>query len=244
MLPIHDLNPTRRFPVLTYLLIVINVLVFLWEVSMPQAALQNVFVTLSVVPAQISADPLSLRAALDALRSMFFHGGWAHLLGNMLYLYLFGDNVEDYLGKVLFLVVYFLSGLAAVAAQVVVNPASQVPLVGASGAIAGVLGSYLVLYPGVKVRGLIFLGYFAFLRDLPAWLVLGFWFIIQLFNGIASVGVPTDETMSGGVAFFAHVGGFVLGAVLTVILMQMIPHPDAAGRQQFAYQERERRPFL
>ena len=244
MLPIRDLNPTRRFPVLTYVLIAINVFVFLWEISMPPDALQNVFMTLSVVPAQISANPFSLESALDAVRSMFFHGGWAHLLGNMLYLYLFGDNVEDYLGKVLFLVVYFWSGIAAVAAQVLVNPASQIPLVGASGAIAGVLGSYLVLYPGVKVRGLIFLGYFAFLRDLPAWLVLGFWFIIQLFNGIASVGVATDETAQGGVAFFAHVGGFVLGAALTFVLMQIIPHPDATGRQQFAYQERKRRPFF
>ena len=244
MLPLRDLNPTRRFPILTYLLIAINVVVFLWEVSMPEAALQNVFMTLSVVPAQISAAPFSLESMLDAIRSMFFHGGWAHLLGNMLYLYLFGDNVEDYLGKVLFLIVYFSSGVAAIAAQVLVDPNSTIPLVGASGAIAGVLGSYLVLYPTVRVRGLIFLGYFVFIRALPAWLVLGFWFVIQLFSGIASVGVATDETAQGGVAFFAHVGGFVLGAAAAFVLMRALPHPDVEEREKMAYQQREQHPFF
>lgn len=241
MFPIHDVNETNRFPILTYTLIAVNVLVFLWELTLSDVQLQQVFLDLSVVPRLISAAPLSLESILDTFRSMFFHGGWGHLLGNMLYLYLFGDNVEDYLGKLWFLFVYFLSGIAAVAAQVVTDPNSPIPLVGASGAIAGMLGSYLVLYPTVKVRSLIFLGYFVFLRDLPAWVVLGFWFVIQLFNGIAGLGVNAE--FGGGVAFFAHVGGFVLGAALTYILMMIIPHHSTQERYEMAYRRREQRPY-
>ncbi len=242
MLPLKDLNPTRRFPYLTYALIAINVLVFLWEVMLPPEQLQQIFLTYSVVPANISAAPFSLESILDSFRSMFFHGGWAHLLGNMLYLYLFGDNLEDYLGKLMFLGVYFVSGFAAVAAQVLIDPNSTIPLVGASGAIAGILGGYLVLFPRVQVRGLIFLGYFVLIRELPAWIVLGFWFIIQLFDGIASLGVQAD--MGGGVAFFAHIGGFVVGAALTFILMQMMPPPPQPERYSTVYERRQRNPYF
>ena len=242
MLPLKDLNPTRRFPILTYALIAINVAVFLFELTMPAQQLQQFIREYSVVPATISAAPFSIESLLDSFRSMFFHGGWAHLLGNMLYLYLFGDNLEDYLGKLMFLAVYFLSGFAAVAAQVAIAPASTIPLVGASGAIAGVLGGYLILFPGVQVRGLIFLGYFIFIRELPAWLVLGFWFVIQLFNGIASLGVQAD--MGGGVAFFAHVGGFVVGAALTFILMQIMPPPPQPRRYETVYERRRQHPYF
>ncbi|MEL6271953.1 MAG: rhomboid family intramembrane serine protease [Chloroflexota bacterium] len=234
MFPLRDINPTRRFPIFTYTLIAANVLVFLWQLTMSQQELFAMWQSLTVVPRNISAAPLALESILDTFRSMFFHGGWAHLGGNMLYLFLFGDNVEDYLGKVMFLVVYFASGVAAVAAQVITDPNSTIPLVGASGAIAGVLGSYLVLYPNVRVQGIIFLGGFGIIRELPAWLVLGFWFVIQLFNGIAGLGVQTG----GGVAFFAHVGGFVLGAALTYVLMMFIPHPDAPERVEMVYRKR------
>lgn len=243
MFPLRDINPTRRFPILTYTLIAANVLVFLWETTLSERQLFEVFLTYSVVPRLLMEDPFSQEAVLDVFRSMFFHGGWGHLLGNMLYLYLFGDNIEDYLGKLLFLFVYFASGIAAVIAQVVIDPTSTIPLVGASGAIAGILGGYLILFPGVRVQGIIFLGFFGFLREFPAWLVLGFWFVIQLFNGIASLGVPTEAT-GGGVAFFAHIGGFVLGLVLTFILMQMIPTPPAQRRYEMVYEKRKQHPYF
>jgi membrane associated rhomboid family serine protease len=239
MLPLTDLNPTRRFPILTYTLIVINVLVFLWESSMSPAALEAAISQLSVVPANLSADPFSLEALLDSLRSMFFHGGWAHLLGNMLYLYLFGDNVEDVLGRIMYLVLYLASGFAAIIAQVAIDPASPIPLVGASGAIAGILGSYLVLFPTVRVRGVVLLVYIVMIREWPAWIVLGLWFVVQLFQGWLSLGIETG----GGVAFFAHIGGFVLGMILTWLIMLFVPQPPTEQRQQIIYQRAKRYPF-
>jgi membrane associated rhomboid family serine protease len=239
MLPLTDLNPTRRFPILTYTLIVINVLVFLWESSMSPAALEAAISQLSVVPANLSADPFSLEALLDSLRSMFFHGGWAHLLGNMLYLYLFGDNVEDVLGRIMYLVLYLASGFAAIIAQVAIDPTSPIPLVGASGAIAGILGSYLVLFPTVRVRGVVLLVYIVMIREWPAWIVLGLWFVVQLFQGWLSLGIETG----GGVAFFAHIGGFVLGMILTWLIMLFVPQPPIAQRQQIIYQRAKRYPF-
>jgi membrane associated rhomboid family serine protease len=239
MLPLTDLNPTRRFPILTYTLIVINVLVFLWESSMSSAALEAAISQLSVVPANLSADPFSLEALLDSLRSMFFHGGWAHLLGNMLYLYLFGDNVEDVLGRIMYLVLYLASGFAAIIAQVAIDPTSPIPLVGASGAIAGILGSYLVLFPTVRVRGVVLLVYIVMIREWPAWIVLGLWFVVQLFQGWLSLGIETG----GGVAFFAHIGGFVLGMILTWLIMLFVPQPPTEQRQQIIYQRAKRYPF-
>jgi membrane associated rhomboid family serine protease len=230
------MNPTRRFPVFTYTFIGINILVFLWELRLPPAALESALMDLSVVPAIVSRDPFSLATFLDVIRSMFFHAGWAHLLGNMLYLYLFGDNVEDRLGRLLYLVVYFGSGFAAVFAQVAIDPTSPIVLVGASGAIAGVLGSYFVLFPGVRVRGIVPLFYIGMWAEWPAWLVIGLWFLVQLFSGVASLGAMAG----GGVAFFAHVGGFVLGMILTWILMIFVPQPPVPQRQQMLY-ERTRR---
>ncbi|MFZ0546567.1 MAG: rhomboid family intramembrane serine protease, partial [Candidatus Promineifilaceae bacterium] len=224
MLPLQDINPRRRTPFITYGLIAINVVVFLWMLALSQDELQNLFVRLSVVPANITSDPLSVESLLDVLRSMFFHGGWLHLLGNMLYLYLFGDNVEDRMGAFLYLFVYFGSGIAAVIAQVMINPNSTVPLIGASGAIAGVLGAYLLLFPGVRVRGIIPLGFFSQLAEWPAWAVLGLWFLLQLFNGTLALSGSEAET-GGGVAFFAHVGGFIFGIVITWLFMRMVPQP-------------------
>lgn len=240
MLPLSDMNPTRRFPVLTYTLIAINVLVFLWELTLPPAALEAALTNLSVVPVNVSADPFSLATILDTIRSMFFHAGWAHLLGNMLYLYLFGDNVEDRLGRLLYLVLYVGSGFAAVFAQVVIDPTSPIVLVGASGAIAGVLGSYFVLFPGVRVRGIVPLFYIGMWAEWPAWLVIGLWFVMQLFSGVASLGVAAG----GGVAFFAHIGGFVLGMILTWVLMIFVPQPPPFQRQQALYERTRRHPYF
>lgn len=240
MLPISDLNPTRRFPILTFGIIALNVAAFIWEMSLSTPALESAFRDLAVVPANITAAPFSLESVLDILRSMFMHGGFEHIIGNMLYLYLFGDNLEDRMGMLLFAGLYLVSGFAAVIAQVLIAPASTVPMVGASGAIAGVLGGYLIMFPNVRVRGIIPLGRVSALQEMPAIYVLGFWFVLQLLNGILSLG---PETASGGVAFFAHIGGFVVGLVLTWLFMQVTPQPPADERNQMLYQRSQRHMF-
>jgi membrane associated rhomboid family serine protease len=164
---------------------------------------------------------------------MFFHGGWEHILGNMLYLYLFGDNVEDRFGAVIYLVIYFVSGFVAAFAQVLIDPASQIPLVGASGAIAGILGSYLILYPGVRVLALIPLGYVSRLQEVPALIVLGLWFVLQLISGFGSL---TTTQYGGGVAFFAHIGGFIAGLVLTILFNSITHQPPAEQRVNTLYE--------
>lgn len=241
MLPLQDINPTRRFPVLTYALIGINVLVFIWEMTQPEVQLQRIFIELSVVPANVAGNWFSPENILDIIRSMFFHGGFDHIIGNMLYLFLFGDNVEDRLGVVLYLIFYFIGGFVAAYAQVLIDPTSTIPLIGASGAIAAVLGGYLVLFPGVQVRGIILLGWIGRVSEFPAWLVLGFWFVQQLFSGFASLGV--DAAYGGGVAFFAHIGGFVAGAVLMFVFIQFMPQPPVEDRYEMLYQRQQRGRF-
>jgi membrane associated rhomboid family serine protease len=238
MLPLYDLNPTRRVPYMTYVLIGINVLVFFSQLMLSQRDLTQVFLTQSIVPASVTTQPFSVDTILDFVRSMFFHGGWAHILGNMLYLWIFGDNIEDRLGRILYIVFYFTCGIAAGIAQILIDPRSPIPLVGASGAIAGVLGAYLVLFPGVRVRGLILLGYFSRLMEIPALYVLGFWFVMQLFSGVTSLGV---DTQSGGVAFFAHIGGFVCGVALAWIFVRLTPQPPPVDRREWVYRRNQRR---
>lgn len=236
MLPLRDLNPTRRMPFLTYGLIGLNILVFVWQQFYSLPDLQNIFLNLSVVPANIIANPFSLETLLDILRSMFFHGGWFHLFTNLLYLWLFGDNVEDRCGGLYYLFLYFASGSVAVLAQVMIYPASLIPLIGASGAIAGVLGAYLILFPGVRVQGIIPLGWFSRLAEWPAWAVLGIWFALQAFYGILSLGSPSG----GGVAFFAHIGGFLIGVVLTWLLTLIVPQPPSEDRREMLYRRSTR----
>ncbi len=242
MFPLKDLNPTRRFPLLTYVLIGLNILVFIWEQTLSPDALQSAFMTLSVVPANVTANPFSVETVLDMARSMFFHGSLAHIGGNMLYLYLFGDNVEDRLGRPLFLVLYFASGFAAALAQVMIDPGSTIPLVGASGAIAGVLGAYLVLYPTVRVRGIVPIGRISRMAEWPAWAVLALWFGLQLINGVGSLGMGA-AALGGGVAFFAHVGGFVLGVLFTGLFVLVMPQPPVVQRQGMLYDRARRYRF-
>jgi len=172
------------------------------------------------VPARLTDD--IARGALDwvvlatVLTSMFLHGSVLHLLGNMLYLWIFGNNIEDRLGRPGFVLFYLSGGLAAVLAQVAIDPRSQQPLIGASGAIAAVLGAYLVLYPGARILSLVFLGFFYQLIPVPALVVLGFWFVLQIIDGFTSLGGPSAN--AGGVAFFAHIGGFALGLVVGVLI--------------------------
>lgn len=222
MIPLRDATPPRRTPVVTTTLIVVCTLVFLLEVVVEATGgfdgLETFVNDHGLVPAQLvgwlgGQDP-GTQPLLDVLTSMFLHGGWLHLLGNMLYLWIFGNRVEDRLGRVLYLGLYLVGGLAAVAAHVAADPTSDIPVVGASGAISAVLGAYLVLYPRARIQSLVFLGFFYQLLAVPAVLVLGFWFVLQLIDGIASLGATT--AVGGGVAVWAHVGGFVAGVVLAL----------------------------
>jgi membrane associated rhomboid family serine protease len=213
MIPIRDQIPTRRVPVINYLLIAANILVFVlqWLSGPEQEALVYNF---ALIPAQVTAG-LDIGDVSDIFTSMFMHAGLLHLGGNMLYLWIFGDNVEDSMGAGKYLSFYLLGGVVASLAHILTNPGSQIPTVGASGAIAAVLGAYLVLYPQSRVLTIIPLGFFMRMTLVPASIVLGLWFILQLFSGVISLGGPDDV---GGVAFWAHIGGFVAGVVLAKLL--------------------------
>jgi membrane associated rhomboid family serine protease len=215
MLPISDHNPTRTTPVVNYILIAANVLVFLWELSLGPDIQRELFV-LAFVPARFWIAPFYPPNLVRIVVSMFLHGGWLHLGGNMLYLWIFGDNIEDRLGHFKYLLFYFLCGAAATLSHALINPDSRLPAIGASGAIAGVLGAYILLFPRAQVTTVIPIFVFVAVREIPAIIVLGFWFVLQLFTGVASVGVP--EARGGGVAYFAHIGGFVAGMLLVVIM--------------------------
>ena len=208
MIPLKDEIPTSRFPIVTVAFIVINVLVYFYQLFLnPQAYLAMVlkygFIPLEYTHFTEVYPQLALPYGVTIVTSMFLHGGFMHLAGNMLYLWVFGDNIEDFLGRFKFIIFYLVSGFVAVLLFTVTSPASEIPLVGASGAIAGVLGAYMVLYPRARVHTLIFLGFFIQHVRIPAKFLLGFWFILQIFSAVVSGG--------SGVAWFAHVGGFAFG---------------------------------
>lgn len=208
MIPIHDDNPTQRFPIVTIALLVLNVAVFGYEVTREPAQLVTIFETYGFVASRFFADPMASAGLLSVLTSMFLHGGWLHLGGNMLYLWIFGNNVEDRLGRVRFTLFYLACGAAGSLAQAFVDPASTVPLVGASGAIAGVLGAYLVLYPRARVVTVIPVFFIIEMASVPAIFVIGLWFLLQLAQGVGSLGSAT------GIAWWAHVGGFAVGLLV------------------------------
>ncbi|NPV68739.1 MAG: rhomboid family intramembrane serine protease [Anaerolineae bacterium] len=238
MLPLRDLNPTQRIPIANFTLIAINILVyFLFQAGLSMRESYALAMDWAVVPVTITRAGITPESLLDIVRAMFMHGSIAHLAGNMLYLWIFGDNLEDRMGIPLYLLFYFACGFAATFAQIAIDPASDIPMLGASGAIAGVLGGYLVLFPRVRVRGLIFFGYFARMADLSALWVLGFWFVLQLLEGFASLG----SLMGGGVAFFAHIGGFVAGVVLMWLFMLAVPQPPHHERHELLYQRYDAR---
>ncbi|MGR3434689.1 MAG: rhomboid family intramembrane serine protease [Shimia sp.] len=249
MFPIRDHNPSTRLPVVTYALIAVNVIVFLSYVGLfdDPRAINAFFQDWGLVPAQVSSG----RGWDGFVTSMFLHGGWAHLGGNMLFLWIFGDNLEDEMGHLHFLGFYLLSGLGAAIAQWAVAPFSPVPMVGASGAIAGVMGAYLLLFPRARVDILLFLVVIIRIFPVPAWAMLGLWFGLQLFNGVSS------QATGGGVAYWAHAGGFVIGLVLALPLWIRLggprfwtrtdghpPHPEAryaVGRTSIPTVQRRRR---
>ncbi len=215
MLPLSDHNPTRTVPVINYLLIAANVFMFFWELSLGPDIERDLFLV-SFVPARFWIAPFYPVNLIRILISMFLHGGWLHLGGNMLYLWIFGDNIEDRLGHFTYLLFYLLCGTVATLTHAVMNAASRLPSIGASGAIAGVLGAYLILFPRARVTTLIPIFVFVTIRELPAVVVLGLWFVLQFFVGVASIGASPETT--GGVAVFAHIGGFVAGMLLVVLM--------------------------
>jgi membrane associated rhomboid family serine protease len=217
MIPIRDDQPRFSTPAITYFLIALNSLIFLFEASLDPRSLQVLLFRFGLVPARVTAaltgsHPMGLAAIiLPMFTSMFLHGSFAHVAGNMLFLWIFGDNVEDYLGHLPYLIFYLVCGLVAMAAQIALTPDLQAPNIGASGAIAGILGAYFVLYP--KARVLVWFP-IMFIFQLPAWIMLGFWFVYQFFSGAATSLAATAGTTDSGIAFWAHVGGFVAGMLL------------------------------
>jgi len=230
MLPIKDDQPSYSTPFVTWFLIGLNILVFFYQWSLgPQGG--ELFVRVyGEVPSHLTAflaghSKYSLiQVTLPFLTSMFLHAGLMHVLGNMWFLYIFGDNVEDYLGHFKFLIFYLLAGLIAMATQVAIYPHSNVPTVGASGAIAGVLGAYFILYPRARVLT----WFFVFVIYLPAWVVLGEWFVVQFFSGAATLAQAAGRDM-GGVAVWAHVGGFIAGVLMIKLF------PERGRRSPYAY---------
>ena len=218
MIPLRDTTKSRTVPFVNYALITVCVLVFLVELSIGPRI--EIFVrSFGIIPERLSSalheGHLSLRSFLPLLTSMFLHGGWMHLIGNMLYLYIFGDNVEDRLGHAAYLLFYILSGTGAALIEVYFIQNSSTPLIGASGAIAGVLGAYFILYPRARVLTLIPLFIFFPIVEVSAFFFLGFWFIMQFFQGSLSLGADA----AGGVAWWAHAGGFIVGAVLLPLFL-------------------------
>jgi membrane associated rhomboid family serine protease len=223
--PISDDNPTRITPFVTYVLIGLNIFVFLYQLRLTSPQLEQFFQLYAVVPRQLSASfsgiPVNqpVPEPLTLITSQFLHGGFLHILGNMLFLWIFGNNIEDKLGHVKYLIFYLTCGALAALTQWFFSMQSGIPSLGASGAIAGVMGAYILRFPNARVRTLLFLGPFITFPEIPAIFFLGIWFVQQAIYGIASLNVPTNIGMeSGGIAYWAHAGGFVFGAILGPLL--------------------------
>lgn len=224
MFPLRDARPPRRTPIVTLAIMLVCTVAFSYElfvlVQGGEEALNAFLEAYGLVAADLveawSGGTVASMATLGLVTHMLLHGSWLHLFGNLLFLWIFGPNVEDRLGRLTFLAVYVAGGLAAALLQVAVDPTGDLPMVGASGAISAVLGAYLVLFPGARIQSLVFLVFFYELIAVPSVVVLGFWFVLQLIDGVASLGL-TDES-AGGIAFWAHIGGFVAGVLIGLVL--------------------------
>ncbi len=219
MIPLKDTIPSRTFPFINYAIIITNLFCFLYQISLGSHA-ERFLYTWGMVPAKFFApfyfsQPAFFERLVPFVTSMFLHGGWLHFLGNMLYLYIFGDNVEDRLGHFRYLLFYLLCGVLAGAAHLLTNQYSRVPTIGASGAIAGVMGAYFFLFPYARVVTLVFIFFFFEIIEIPAFFFLAFWFILQFFSGTLSL--SSHDAMSGGIAWWAHIGGFVSGIILLFV---------------------------
>jgi membrane associated rhomboid family serine protease len=212
VIPLRDINPTERFSIVTLLLVIANTAVFLYELTLGKTGGELFVSSYALIPARLfsvsvpSGGPLP--AAVTVLTSMFLHGGIPHIAGNMLYLWIFGNNIEDDTGRLRFVLFYLLCGTAAAMTHALANKASIVPMIGASGAISGVLGAYLLLYPRARVVTLVFFGFYIRTLELPAMIVLGSWFVIQFLSALSA------SSSGGGIAWYAHIGGFVAGMML------------------------------
>ena len=231
MFPIRDDQPRYSTPFVNWFLIVLNILIFFFQWTLDAPSAELFAKQFGVVPSRLWAflagsPKYSLPAiVIPFFTSMFLHASWMHVLGNMWFLYIFGDNIEDYLGHFKYLVFYVLSGLFAMATQVAIYPYSNLPTVGASGAIAGVLGAYFILYPRARVLT----WFFVFVFYIPAWIMLGYWFVLQFFAGAATLSMSRPGHDVGGVAVWAHVGGFLAGVVMIKLF------PERSRRYPYAY---------
>lgn len=209
MIPLRDSQPSRNFPVVTVWIILVNVVVFLFEWSLEPFSRNHFVGIYGMVPSHFA--PVTL------VTSMFLHGGWMHLIGNMWFLWIYGDNIEDLLGRVKFFGFYLACGVAAALCHLLFNFDSRIPTVGASGAIAGVMGAYMLMYPHARITTLLPIIVFFTTVELPAWFILVYWFVIQIFSGVGELAAATGVEQ-GGVAWFAHIGGFLVGALLIKVL--------------------------
>lgn len=219
MIPLRDSTPSRHVPVITWLIVAANTLVFLFQLLLSTNQLEWFIYNFAFIPASWSTSPVWF--VITLFSSMFMHGGWLHFISNMWILVIFGDNVEDRMGPFGFLAFYLLGGIAAGLLQFAVNPGSQIPTLGASGAIAAVMGAYIVLFPRARVVTLIPIIFFFTTINVPAFVYLGFWFVSQFFSGVAALG----QMSMGGVAWWAHIGGFVFGALLVRRFLFRKPPP-------------------
>jgi membrane associated rhomboid family serine protease len=208
MFPLRDTQPSYSRPLITVLIIILNVVVFLHEFSLDEYSRNYFIAHYGLIPARFHFSAV--------LTSMFLHGGWMHIIGNMWFLWIFGDNVEDAFGHVKYLVFYFLCGIAAAFTQVLFSAGSRLPMVGASGAIAGVMGAYLIKFPRSRIVTLVFIFIFITTIEVPAGLMLAYWFFIQFFSGVGTIGY--SHVSQGGTAFFAHIGGFITGMILVGVM--------------------------
>jgi membrane associated rhomboid family serine protease len=208
MFPLYDTTRTRIFPLVNLGLILLNALVFFGEIQMSQSTLKSFIFTWGLIPAHLLADPGGMWETIFS--SMFLHGGWFHILSNMWVLFIFGDNVEARLGKLRYLIFYLLSGVAAALLQAYLLPTSEDPMIGASGAIAGVLGAYLILFPGSRIASLVPILFILTIVEVPAVIFLVFWFITQLYSGLFAM----QGGSASGIAWWAHIGGFLFGMIM------------------------------
>ena len=214
MFPLRDTQPSYSKPVVTILLIVVNILVFLFEFSLDPETQNGFIAAYGLIPDQFHFS--------NVITSMFLHGGWMHVLGNMWFLWIFGDNIEDILGHGKYILFYLLCGVVAALAQVAASPNSRIPTVGASGAIAGIMGAYMIKFPHSRILSLVTIVFFFTTVEIPAWIMLIYWFVIQFFSGVGTLGA--SQASQGGVAFFAHIGGFVAGIALIAVMGPRQPY--------------------
>lgn len=227
MFPLQDTTPSRGVPIVTWTLIAINVLVFMAEASMGEVELEQFLRAYGLVPVRF-LDDFSVLQVLTVFSSMFLHGGWAHLIGNMWFLHIFGDNVEDRLGRFNYLVFYLATGLCAAMIQTQANPAATAPMIGASGAISGLLGAYWILFPHSRVITLVPVFIVPQFVEVPAVLFLGLWFVMEFFSGFLSLSGAAADGAAGGVAFWAHVGGFAVGMIIVKVFARKVK-----GRERY-----------